>query len=546
MILIFLPFSIGLSLFAWYVISASVMPDKAHWLELILNSIFLFWILIPIMGYSLSDSYDVSKLFAFPLSMRQLFTGALLGSILDRPVILMLPVLLATLLGFFINPLAGLISALAILLFLFQTLALSQSILMLGSAVFSSRKFRDTILLALPFIWMVYYLRFVFNNSMRNTNWLEFTHTPIWGFILWAPPGWASKAIVSAYQGDLSLALLYLLGTAGFTFGTIYLASALLGKVYSGDMIVAPTKATVLPDVATSKPSFQFPLFAKGENEAVSSDAYRETPGVLKRIPSQILAVAGKEFRYLTRDPYYKMILVNLFWPIIILYLINNKSFAPAGADSSIAGPGFLENGAVWGMAAVMLFSQFQLPYNIFGTEGGAINLLFLYPTPRKYLMLGKNLFHFCLLSSVNLVYSLAVLILKADVLLSALVFTQLELNLIVVLGIGNVFSLYFPVRAVMKGWRVAQKNSSQGCAFALLYMTAFLASYLILIPVFAAIIMPTIRSLGMGTGWFGVTIPLALLYTLSLYGLSLLLADKLIKTREEAIVTKVSAEPSS
>ena len=546
-LLIFLPTSIAMSIFAWLTINDSQMPEKAHWLELILLGIHIFWILIPILGYSLSDSYDVTKLFAFPISMRKLFVGVLLGSLLDRPVILMAPVFLAILIGFMSNPLVGLISFCALVLFLFQTLALSQSILMLGSAIFSSRKFRDTILLAIPIVWMVYYLRFMFNSTMRNTNWIEFTHTSIWQWILWLPPGWAAKAITSAYEGKFALSLFYLLGAGALTGATIYLASKLLGKVYSGDMIVSPGKAGVSTGSVESPAPAKLPMFAKRGVVTSEAEPFRETPSYLRKIPSEILAVAGKEFRYLKRDPYYKMIIINLFWPIVILYLINNKSFS-SGSQFPSSGytNEFLENGIVWGMSGLMLFSQFQLPYNIFGTEGGAVNLLFLYPLPRKYLMLGKNLFHFCLLSTVNFVYCFVVFMLKADPGLSALVFVQMEMSLIVVIGIGNLFSLYFPVRVVMKGWRFNQRNSGQGCAFTLLYLLAFFGSYLILIPVFAATILPTVSALGIGTIWLGATLPLALLYTLSLYVLTLILAEKLIKTREEAIVSKVSAEPTS
>ena len=542
MLFTFVPGSIAIAFVALFSYTTRAMPDKGHALELTLFGIYLFWLLIPIMGYSLSDGYDVTKLFVFPLSMRKLFTGVLLSSLLDRPVVLLMPLFLSILIGFSSGPLAILIAFPALVFFLFHTLALSQAILMTGSALFSSRKFRDTILLVLPLLWMVYYLRFVFNSQMRSTNWLEFTHTSLWQGILWLPPGWAAKAISYAHDGNYLLAITFLAGMGAFTVGTVYLASTLLTKVYSGDMIVAPGKSAVsTPPPINSKP---FGLTRFGKNQKDDSPmSLPGSPALFRWMPPATLAIAGKEFRYLLRDPFYKMMLANLFWPVIILAITNNSQ---SQREMFAETPKAMSNSIVWAMASLMTFSQCQMPYNIFGTEGGAVNLLFLFPAPRKQIILGKNLFHFTMLSCVNLIFAIAASIMKGDLGLGGLVFAQIEMSLLVTMAIGNVFSLYFPVRVVMKGWKTFQRNSSQGCAFMLLYMLAFFGSFILILPIIAGLLLPTFEIFGIGASWLAVTVPAGAIYAMALYSLSVLFADKLIVRREEAIIAKISAEPAS
>ena len=79
-------------------------------LRAVLLGIYLFWLLSPLLGYALSDSYDITKLFLYPITSRQIFVGAILGSILDFPVLLLLPTLLAALISFAHSPAAGILT----------------------------------------------------------------------------------------------------------------------------------------------------------------------------------------------------------------------------------------------------------------------------------------------------------------------------------------------------------------------------------------------------------------------------------------------------
>src|SRR6478609_4903458 len=89
LLLVFIPIALGLSFWFGYNFVTALPPENENWLRTALLAIYVFWILVPILGYSLNDSYDISKLFIYPLSMRQIFTGAIAGTLLDRPTILL-------------------------------------------------------------------------------------------------------------------------------------------------------------------------------------------------------------------------------------------------------------------------------------------------------------------------------------------------------------------------------------------------------------------------------------------------------------------------
>ena len=130
LLIIFLPMSLVIAYFCATSFLYGSSDTNQVILRVLLMVIYAFWLLAPMLGYALNDSYDISKLFVYPLSMRQIFTGALFGAILDRPTLLLLPTLGAVVIGYGSSLLTGCISFVAILLFLFHTLGLSQAILM--------------------------------------------------------------------------------------------------------------------------------------------------------------------------------------------------------------------------------------------------------------------------------------------------------------------------------------------------------------------------------------------------------------------------------
>ena len=533
LLFIFVPIALGIALWFGFHFVRAAPPENENWLRTALLAIYAFWVIIPVLGYSLNDSYDISKLFVYPLSMRQIFVGSIAGTLLDRPTVLLLPTFAAILLAFVHDPIAGVISVAALGLFLLHTLALSQAVLMAGAGLFQSRKFRDTAVILLPLIWVVYYLRFIVARQARYEQWPQFVHSPAWNVVSYLPHGWAARAIFAAHRGDYSGALLFLAGMAAITYATFLLAGWALQRIYSGETLSGPSAA--IARTASAPPQ---PVAAAEKPAAAAAAVWSIVP---EWMPQVVRAVADKEFRYLTRDPYYKMVLVNLLWPLLLpIFLAMSGGGNGDGSNARV----FEGSWFVWMGPAMMTFSQMQLSYNIFGTEGGAIGLLFLFPASRRQIILGKNLFHFTVLSCFNITMTVIVFVLSRDAGLALLLLYWMQLCLLLNLSLGNLFSLYFPMRVVMRGWRVQYRSSGQGCFYFVIYLAVWCASLILFVPVAAALALPMFHAFGISELWLAASLPFGAVYVGGIYLFSLYLVDLVMARREEPIVAKVSQEP--
>src|SRR5438067_12406480 len=157
-LIVFLPFSIGIGFSCGFGFAALEPQWRPHLLTAVLIGIYLFWVIVPILGYALNESYDITKLFLYPLSTRQIFTGAILGSLIDFPILFVLPTLAAVLIGFTKSGAAFLFVAAAVALFLFHTLSLSQGLILASAGILRSRRFRDLMMVLIPLFWIGYYV----------------------------------------------------------------------------------------------------------------------------------------------------------------------------------------------------------------------------------------------------------------------------------------------------------------------------------------------------------------------------------------------------
>jgi hypothetical protein len=255
---------------------------------------------------------------------------------------------------------------------------------------------------------------------------------------------------------------------------------------------------------------------------------------LLPGLPPVVQAVVDKELKYYARDPYFKLTLMNL------LYVVFVAAFVFGGGRRRLDfGPPM-----VWGATGMILLSQIGLVFNMFGTEGPAASVLFTFPSSRRQIIVGKNLTLFAALSVVNLAVILVLSVVAGAFEMFGPLFLWMELGLIVFISVGNLASIWFPTRVVMRGSRLRQTGlggaaSTKGCAYSLLYMPLMGAATLLLMPVLAALAVPTFW---VGSIWLALTIPLAAAYAAGIYLLSLKLAVPLLLQRELAVVEKVAA----
>lgn len=536
-LVIFMPLAVGAAFaigVGFFNLSTEWQP---HLLRGVLLAIYLWWLVVPLLGYALNESYDITKLFVYPLSVRQIFTGAILGSFLDFPLLFVIPTLIAIVIGFTHGVIGLLAVVIPLLLFMFHTLSLSQGLILASAGILRSRRFRDIAMLVIPLFWIAYY---IFSQSLSRqamkVDWRAFVNSPTWEILNYLPPGLAARGIYAAGQGRYLDALAYLLALGVISAATVYAAGWVIQKVFEGETVgfgakKKPVPATALSAVQGSAPAASMPS-AVGAKPSSAVNAPRR-PSLLDRLPAAVQAVADKEFKYFFRDPYFRITMMNLGYMLVVAVFVFIR---PQGRQAfENFGPGM-----AWGASGMVMLSEMQMVCNIFGTEGGAALILFQFPARRRYMLMGKNLAFFTGLSIVNVVFMLILSSLAGALTMFGPLVCWMTLALVIFISMGNIVSVQFPFRIVMKGWRVRQQAAGKSCSFGFLYLAFFFAASALLIPILAALLLPSFFVSGI---WFILTVPLAIGYAALMYYLSLRICEPLIMKREIEMMQKLAAE---
>lgn len=493
--------------------------------------IYGLWVITPLLGFPLNDAFDLTRLFAYPLSFRQIFAGSVLGSMIDLPVLIALPTLVALLALFSHSPGAWIINTVLLALFLLHTLALGQAITLALIGFLRSRRFRDITIVLFPLLGMLYYVgQRVFISQLRTFSLDRWLHAPLWRASAWLPPGWAATGLALSAGGQWPGALLRLGLLALATLATLAAAGSMLQALYLGDAgpgVPQPAPALPLsPDTRTLPDTRILPW--------------------ARFLPPAARAVMGKEWTYLQREPQYKAMAVNIAYTLAAIGL---PFLLPlSGRAGGFGRMSFLGEWLLYGIAGTLLLSLLPLLFNIFGGEGAAVTVLFSFPTRRREIFLGKNGAHgaVLLLVSVGGLTLAAALTHQWQALPSAFALTVLACP--VLLAVGNLVSVRLPHRVLVRGqrWsRGGQASASgglgEGFGYAFLYLLAYLGAFAATLPCLAAVLLP--GRLGIAPAWFALSLPLALAYALMLYKVLLGQAETWLLAREPEIAGRIVPE---
>ncbi|WP_395143379.1 hypothetical protein [Armatimonas sp.] len=468
------------------------------------------WTIGPVLGFQLNEAQDITRLFVYPVPVRKLFLGAIAGCLLDLTTILLIPTLLAVIVGAAFHGLAGaLIAVIVMPLFLFQTLAASQGVTLALQGVLQSRKWRDVALLIVPLFWMTW--QFGMQNIGRSagkTNWTAFLGSMTWDVLSFLPPGLAARAVGAGMKGLWPLGIAYLGALGLITVVTFMVSSWLVSKAYEGEAVGVP--APQPPPLAPRRAG------SRGRGGVVQ-------------------AVFQKEWYVFTRDPYFRLMAMNF------VYMLGFGAFMAfsRGKNDAADGLGFTEartTMALWLATSLTLFQQSILSYNIFGPEANAATLLFAFPVRRRELLIGKNLANLSALLPLNLA---AVIVLCATLkrldMLPILLPWMLGASVLMT-AVGNAVSVMIPYRVSTQGFKARQSSGGVGYGFASLGIS--LAALVLYAPILAAVLVP---HFWIGTSWLPLTVPVALGYAVGLYFLSLRLTEPWLLEREQEIVARVA-----
>jgi hypothetical protein len=146
----------------------------------------------------------------------------------------------------------------------------------------------------------------------------------------------------------------------------------------------------------------------------------------------------------------------------------------------------------------------------------------------------------FVALSGVNLVFALVLTALGKRLQVFPELLLWLVLATVMLISCGNLISVWFPVRIVMRGWAVRRHSASRGLVHGFVHMGVSCIAALLSLPVLAAVVLPTYW---LNPIWFALTIPLALAYLCAAYLASLHLTAKALALREADIADALRQE---
>jgi hypothetical protein len=266
-----------------------------------------------------------------------------------------------------------------------------------------------------------------------------------------------------------------------------------------------------------------------------------------------MLAVAEKEWRYLIREPQYKALGMNIVYIMVawaLAFSHNSRGTNAFQALSSMETNGFAQFFKMIipiSISGLLLLSTMKLTFNIFGGEGAAITMLFSFPIPRRYIVMGKNVAYGGVVLIIEIIAVCAVSILTKTLILLPVYICWGIMATLIVLAAGNLISVSFPTKFVMRAGRFsrggqvslgASQSPGAGCSYALLYLACALAAIVAEFPAAAAVIVPGVGWIS--PLWYALTLPMGFIYAVGLYYLSLKIIDSWMVTREQMIITKL------
>lgn len=525
---LFLFIPVGLVGFGvYYVITAN--PSVLFWVArdgLLL--LYAIWITAPLLGFQMNESYDLTKLFTYPIGYWQILLGSIIGSMIDQPVILMAPPLIALWLGCAttgVLPAAE--TALLLLLFVCHAIAISQAIGIVLIGFLRSRRFRDITIVVFPLIGLTYYVgQQALVRQVASIGAAEFLNAPLWTIAAWIPPGYAANGLAAAINGNTIAWAGWCLTLVASTAAAIAVAAAALKRLYTGEGY-AIGGASRRADVDPRHSGTALPIAPRSL--------------LLRWAPDDIATMAAKELTYLRRDPQYKAVLVQMLYTVVasaapfIVPILQRGQVPYAGSLFGV--------GTFVGIMCAILLATSPLVFNLFGGEGAAVTVLFSFPTPRRRIFLAKNLAHAV---TLILFYILSMTVAAAltrqwSTLPIALI--AVIIGLPIVLAAGNLISVRLPHRLIVRGQRwqrggVSAASNNAGCAFGFFYLLAFAATAVMTIPIAAAAIIPAITA--NPPLWYIVGFLLAACYSASLYFGLLGVAEGWLLCREPEIAAAV------
>lgn len=501
-------------------------PANSELLFLVLTAIYLMWLALPLLEFTVNEGLDVSKLMPFPLTRLELMASLLLSTLLDIPMFGLMLVLLAVIIGWAVSVPVAIFTILAMLVFYVQIVGMSQLVLSLLMRTLQSRRFRDLSILVIALFSTACYLSSQLVSRALSSGGFQanLQNAAFSRYLQWLPPGYSASVVQDAFTGNWGLGIVWLAASIVAAIVVLYLWSQVLEHSLYTPEVGGTARARTRRVRAQS---------VTGEQTALASTTAGTRRGFLS---SQTITIAIKEWKYFWRDPQLKAMLFQsvIYVAIVVLYPIISATRGPRSTNFSIG---------LFSVPLAVFLSMFILSYNTLGMEREGLTTLFLFPIDPRRILLGKNLSVAVLgLAELILLMIITAVLSRATNLVLPVFVVGLSV-IAVVLACGNVTSIFFPtkMRAYGRGFRATGASSGNpGCIRSILSLAMMIVTVIVLLPVAAAAFVPLI----LHAEWLWVfCVPLALLYAIAIYALVMWFAAPQLLKRAPEILAVVARD---
>lgn len=482
----------------------------------ILGGIYVLWLILPLLQFSINEGLDVSKLSIYPVTRPEIMAGLLLSTFLDIPTLFILLLFAGIGIGWAISPLQIALIVITLALMYIHIVSLSQLFLSSLLGLLKSRQWRDaTIIVASLIGFSISILSQIFTRfghadpGAAGTAITNFINFDIGAYLQFLPPGMAGRAITAIYSGSYGVAALWI-GTLAITALIIIWGwSAVLVKALSSSEEGGSTRRA---QADTSK---------KVQHEIAISST-RLSQGW---IPEPILAIFQKDMIYFWRDPQYKRVLISGIY-FIALQILSTLQHQFGASNVFLY------------LAVFSLVLSFSM--SAFGYEGDAISTLALFPIRPWQLLAGKNLAVFVLGSTEAVILIGVQAVVGKSFSLAGYSLIQTISLILIALGIGNISAIFFPTRVVAGG--IGRQQSDAGSSFTnvIARLGAFLCAIVLSLPFTAGTFVLTLIG---ASQYIPVVIIGGLIYAGLIYGGITVLAASQYYSRIDKIIAAITRE---
>jgi ABC-2 type transport system permease protein len=501
-IVIFLPLFGAVAVGTYFAYRYLPTPANSEVLFLVLAAVYLLWIVLPLLEFTVNEGLDVSKLVQFPVTRLEIMLSLLFSTLLDIPMVALLFLLIAVVVGWAVSIPVILFTIVAMLVFYVQVVGISQLVLALLMRTLQSRRFRDlSIVLIAIFTSSCYLVQQVVLHGIGTSNFVSnLQHAGISGYLQWSPPGMTARAVQQAVAGNFGFGAIWLLGALITAVVVLYLWQLVLERSLSTPEVggkVRTRRRKANGEVAgTSTPS-------QRAVAAVSGGSVQRSLGM-----EQTLAMTRKEFVYFWRDPQLKAL---FFQSLVYILVFTIGPIFGTGARNDYSASLFIAPLAVF-------FSIFVLSYNTLGMERDSLTTLFLFPIEPRLILMGKNL-AVALIGVIELILLMFLGAFLSHNWVYILPLLTIGLaGIAIVLGCSNFSSVFFPtrMRQMQRGFRATGSSTGNaGCMRGIMSLAMMAVTAILLIPAALGLALPIF--LNAEWAWV-ITIPASLIYGVAFY----------------------------